>query len=408
MKIFFILTLFLSSAGFAQPLGWSDIEQQILGSNLQIQKSELDLKALEHQGKSGLSPFAPELAFIGGIGKKDTIELPEKGTQTYLRGRWNLFRGFRDIYTRKRLNLEEDRGRLRLEANRQLQLILAKELYREILGTSNVLEIFQRELEANSQQKAMAGKKVAAGLTSSVDNLEFELRENTIQIRIQKIQIEKTKKLNELRTLLNLQGDATLEVTGELSLPPREVTGSVANDSSLSKKYQLDQQISEVEKNEVSAEFWPEVNLEAQYGRLTLQENSPTRNDESNILLSISIPFFSGFDTYQKNKAQSYRSMSLIKEVELKKAEQRQRLIQLKLQLEQAWKLFDLNQASLKKISKYYDLTLSEYKRGVKNSPDLVSASERYFEMQLQHFELIAELNSIHTQFEKLSVGVIN
>ncbi len=408
MKWISVFILLLSSVGFAKSLAWPDIEKQILGSNLEIQKSELDLKASEHLSQAALSPLLPELAIVGGIGKKDTVDLPEKGTQTYLRGRWNLFRGFRDVSFRDRLKLEENIGRLKVEASQQRQLIRAKELYNELLGESRVLEILQKEFETNNQQKAMAGKKVSAGLTSSVDNLEFELRESTIQIRIQKVQSEKLRKLNELQTLLNLPNEPGMEVSGELDLPARELVPATSPPSLVTQKYELDQQISELEKKEVSAEFWPEVNLEAQYGRLTLQENSPVRNDESNVLLSVSLPFFSGFDTYQKSQAQSYRSQALRKEVKLKKLELSQDLAQLKLRFEQAWKLYDLNQGSLKKMNKYYDLTLSEYKRGVKNSPDLVSASERYFEMQLQHFELITELNSIHSQVQKTSVGVAN
>jgi outer membrane protein len=52
----------------------------------------------------------------------------------------------------------------------------------------------------------------------------------------------------------------------------------------------------------------------------------------------------------------------------------------------------------LQTSKKYYDLTLSEYRRGVKNSPDVVAATERWFETQRKQFEIKKELETLQVK----------
>ena len=48
-------------------------------------------------------------------------------------------------------------------------------------------DILKEEYKITQTQKQMAAKKVAAGLTSTVDNIEFELRESELQIEQKRI-----------------------------------------------------------------------------------------------------------------------------------------------------------------------------------------------------------------------------
>ena len=47
----------------------------------------------------------------------------------------------------------------------------------------------------------------------------------------------------------------------------------------------------------------------------------------------------------------------------------------------------NLEEKNLSKSEDYYKITLSEYKRGVKNSPDMVGASERLLEARIRNLE---------------------
>jgi hypothetical protein len=46
---------------------------------------------------------------------------------------------------------------------------------------------------------------------------------------------------------------------------------------------------------------------------------------------------------------------------------------------------------------------VNEYKRGVKNSPDLVGATERWFSSQKRKYELLKELELAKIKLENLN-----
>jgi outer membrane protein len=48
-------------------------------------------------------------------------------------------------------------------------------------------------------------------------------------------------------------------------------------------------------------------------------------------------------------------------------------------------------EANIARAERYYKLTQSEYARGVKNSPDVLGASEKLFDSRLKRIELIRE-----------------
>ena len=56
----------------------------------------------------------------------------------------------------------------------------------------------------------------------------------------------------------------------------------------------------------------------------------------------------------------------------------------------------------MKNAQKYFELTLAEYRRGTKNSPDLVGATDRLFSTKKKTFELIKDLEILKTKLETL------
>ena len=46
---------------------------------------------------------------------------------------------------------------------------------------------------------------------------------------------------------------------------------------------------------------------------------------------------------------------------------------------------------NIARATKYHDLTKSEYARGVKNSPDMLGAAEKLFEMRHKRLEIIRD-----------------
>lgn len=396
-----ILTLVLLSAAIAVSAQTrADLESRLLASNQELKSLQQDIAAQDSLKKSTYSPFLPSLNAVGGLARIKNDRDDDKGQVGYLQGSANLFAGFKD-----RANFDIQKKNLELSRlNYEIRLRSAKEELTEILtsmiGLHQLEKILDEEFKITQTQKQMAARKVSAGLTSQVDNYEFDLRESEIEIQRRNIAREHDAVHKKLNALFNQEiPDKEIEgisfaTTGAIA---KEVNLTSFENHPLVRKAQIEEQIAESEKTSMSSEFLPKIDLSYSFGRLTPTEDEVKYN-ESEVALLVTIPLFSGFDTYHKRK-------SAVANLSAKEHAKNQVFLNVKSQFEQlklrAKELVELYQIIDKKLlvaEKYYNLTLSEYKRGVKNSPDLVGATERYFDSKKKKIDLQKELELVQVQ----------
>lgn len=396
----FVIFVVLSASPFVGAQTRADFESRLISSNQELKSLQLEIAAQDSLRKSTYSPFLPSLNAVGGLARLKTDEDNDKGQVGYLQGSANLFSGFKD-----RANFENKKQTLELaRINYEIQLNKTKEELTEILtamiGIHQLEKILNEEFKITQTQRQMAARKVSAGLTSQVDNYEFELRESEIEIQRRQISREHDtihQKLNALynQEILDKELDAlSFATTGMIA---KDVNFSVYENHPLVRRAKLEEQIADSEKTSITSEFLPKIDLNYSFGRLTPTEDKVKYN-ESEVALLITIPLFSGFETYHKRKSSAANLAA-------KEHAKNQVMLNIKSQFEQmksrAKELVELYQIVDKKIlsaEKYYNLTLAEYKRGVKNSPDLVGATERYFDSKKKKIEIQKELELVQVQ----------
>lgn len=396
-----ILMLFLicgNSVAGAQTR--AELETRLIAANQELKALQNEITAQDSLKKSTYSAFLPGLNAVGGLARIKTDEEDEKGQVGYLQGSANLFSGFKD-----RSNLDIQANNLELaRVNYDIRLRSIKEELTEVLTSMirihQIEKILNEEYKLTQTQKQMAARKVNAGLTSQVDNYEFELRESEIEIQRKNIAREHEEVHQKLNALFNqeildkdLEG-LTFATTGSLA---KEANLTSFDNHPLIRKAKIEAQIADSEKTAASSDFLPKLDLAYAFGRLTPTEDQVKYN-ESEVSLLLTIPLFSGFDTYHKRK-------SAVANLAAKESSKSQAILNIKSQFEQlksrAQELTELYQIIDKKLlvaEKYYNLTLAEYKRGVKNSPDLVGATERYFDSKKKKIELQKELELVQVQ----------
>lgn len=395
-----ILIVALSIATIVNAQTSAEFESRLISSNQELKSLQQDIAAQDSLKKSAYSPFLPSLNAVGGLARIKTDDDNDKGQVGYLQGSTNLFSGFKD-----RANFDIQTQNLELtRLNYEIRLRHAKEELTEVLtsmiGIHQIEKILDEEFKITQSQKQMAARKVSAGLTSQVDNYEFDLRESEIEIQRRSISREHEavhQKLNALFDQEILDKDLeglSFATTGTLT---KEVNLSSFENHPLVRKAKIEEQIAESEKTSVSSEFLPRIDLNYSFGRLTPTEDEVKYN-ESEVALLVTIPLFSGFDTYHKRK-------SAVATLAAKEHTKNQVILDVKSQFEQlksrTKELVELYQIIDKKLliaEKYYSVTLSEYKRGVKNSPDLVGATERYFDSKKKKIEIQKELELVQVQ----------
>ncbi len=403
---FIIIILFFSSRVFAL-VGIERLEASLYQKNLEYQ-SQIDLvNSKKSLLSSGYSGFYPSLNAVGGWEQSKTGEplAEEKGYVGYLEGKFNLFKGSKDQAVLKQRQIDLKIAELELEALKRNQRLQLTEVISHIIYVHQFSDILKEELKTLQLQKQMAARKVSAGLTGPVDNIEFDLREQEIEIEIKQIEQLHNENHQKLTKMFGVDvSEAELNAIVFSNIDELSQSANQFNiDNNLTiKRADLLKQKTEFEKVEIKSDFMPSLDLTYAAGRLTPSEVSPIKFSESKYAVVLTIPLFSGLDTYYKNKHATSNVAS---------AEKNKRQARLDVEAEfnilinknkELVFLFEINNKKLVSSQKYFELTFAEYKRGIKNSPDLVGATERLFLSKKKKYELLKDLEILKVQINNL------
>lgn len=406
VKSFFIFMLLYSASANAL-LGVQNLENKLFEQNSELSSLQKQVEAKEALYSSSKSSFLPTINAVGGwqSNKTDSNAQTEKGTVGYIEAKYNLFNGFKDYSLVNQKNADLNVSKIEfLHKQREVKIELTT-LISEMLYLHKLQDVLADEYKTIQSQRKMAQKKVSAGLTGPVDNLEFDLRENEIQIetsQINQLHEETHQKLVKLfgRDLSDSEfNDIKFQSYSELTT----INKVFDHKQNLTYK-QIEQTLEKArsEKTQERSEFLPKLDLTASVGRLTPSENTPVQYNENKYGVTLTIPLFSGLDTYYKVKSSNLNISANEKLLNQKRLDVESEFSVLKNKIVELAKLFKINEQKLENSQKYFDLTLGEYRRGIKNSPDLVGATERLYSSRKKQVEILKELEILKIQIETL------
>ena len=406
LKSFFIFIL-LNAASANALIGVENLENKLFEQNSELSSLQKQVETKEALYSSSKSSFLPSINAVVGwqSNKTDSNVQAEKGTVGYVEAKYNLFNGFKDYFSVGKKNAELAVSKIELLHKQREVKIELTTIISEMLYLHKLQDVLADEYKTIQSQRKMAQKKVSAGLTGPVDNLEFDLRENEIQIE--------TNQINQLHEETHQR---LVKLFGR-EVPDNELNNikfqSYADLTTLNKVFdhkenltykQIEQNLEKAkgEKAQERSEFLPKLDLTASFGRLTPSENTPVQYNENKYGVTLTIPLFSGLDTYYKVKSSSLNISATEKLLNQKKLDVESEFLVIKNKIDELGKLFKINEQKIENSQKYFDLTLGEYKRGIKNSPDLVGATERLFTSRKKQVEILKELEVLKIQIETL------
>lgn len=398
-------SLLISFSAVAQTSpGLSQLQKQLAESNNELRASQAKMEAQKAQAQSNWGALLPELSASAGYAKEKTLHDNDDGYVGYLNGSWNIFRGGQDWQNRKISQGEYAIAELDHDiTSRRLHRELGEAYYKALLN-SQFISFDTEKLQFLKNQRAMAAKKINAGLTSNVDAIELDLEESTLSAEIEAHKTDLQISLDELKTLVNSQDPVAVspkEAFPRLSKSDFNVA-DLSRNPSIMKQNSLEEG-ARLRRRQAVADFLPTVDLNAQYGRIIPQYDDPLQGNESRLSILMTWKFFSGFESWNKSKAAN----SLEKSEAFTKSNLAQQLqTQVHSLSNKASELLQLQQLLEKRqvlTQKYYDLTLSEYRRGVKNSSDLASATNSLFDNKTRLIEVQKELAVLKLKFDELT-----
>lgn len=388
-------------------VGLESLESKLAEVNQALLSLKQQTEAQETLYSSSWSEFYPSFNAVGGWAQNKTDELStdQKGYVGYIEGRYSLFNGLKDhsILNQKEIDLKLARAELESK-KRELRLSLI-ETVSDMIGIHKLQVILEEEYKITQTQKQMAAKKVSAGLTGSVDNLEFDLRESEIQI--EKNQADELHREAHQKLIKLFGEDITDAELDRLDFSSLDELVKLTKQFNI--KNNIEYQKTELallkgqyEKSEIRSEFLPKLDFTFNAGRLTPSENTPMQFNEYKYGLALTFPLFSGFNTYYKTKSANSQILAAEKNKIQKSIDMTSDFNILNSKIVKLSELYKINDLKYIKSQKYFDLTLAEYKRGVKNSPDLVGATERLFLSKKKKYEILKELEILKVKLENL------
>lgn len=397
--IFFLMMTFV--------IGQRSPAETIEEKNIDVFSADKKAEILKLDKKINRSLFLPELSINTGLGKiREIDEEDDKGPYTYLDGRLNLYNSGRDITQRsiieKQLSLTELEKNLKTKELKIKTFQLVTKL--KLLDIENT--IIQQEIKNNNNFSSMAKKKANAGLTSSVDLIDFEIKNENLNLELETIAAERVEFENELKTLYG--NKLTLEeikLYAQNLAPPTIVGRPVIQNTLQFKMATYAHEEATLNTRISKSQYLPTLDLEAKWGQITPHESLFSEKKEYQVALNLNIPLFTGFST------KSYIDQNKL--VELQKDREKQQVqIDLEAKVENDLKNIDLLKKTLLSLEKsqqranrYSDLTIDEYRRGIKNSPDLISASDQKYDLQRKILEAQNKLEVLLFSFHETFIN---
>lgn len=400
----FILNLILSFKVYALT-GTEEILNLVENKNEEISGLQKQIESKQALEKTSISGYLPTLSATGSWKKNslNTLSDSENGYSGYLEGRWNLFRGFKDRTMSRSYEVEVQILKNELEIKKRKVKLEVLKILSEMIELHQLKVLVREENSTNEIQKKMAQKKVKAGLTSQVDILEFELRESEISLEEKEINLRHEE---AHQNFFKLTGQSLEDNDIEkISFSPISFFSISKSKSPIDqnpefKKANLALLKSDLDIDEVRSDFYPSLDLIYDFGHITPTESDAFKFNETKYGVQLTIPLFSGLDTSYKIK-----SISLLAQASQKNRNQVLNNInadyeKLMSQLNEYSLVYKINSKKILNNKKYYSLTLDEYRRGIKNSPDLIGATERLFTTQKKHIEIQRQLETIKAQID--------
>lgn len=387
-------------------------------TSLQIKSEQEKLNSLREKYLSSYGRFSPKISLEGG--PQSTKFADEKSNASSLYGKleWNIYNGGADesALEQSKNDLDTQEKILRNIKNHLKQEV--SKVYYQLQYLLESISLKEKALELNSQQMKIAKAKNRSGFTSSSDVLEFDLRESTLQSDLVLLNQQLAETNRNLDVLLSRPMDKRTDNQGRQT-GRESVKGHLQRESFPLHREQLLEKILtynsqrlqtktelrelESEKNKTLSQFLPKLDFEAKYGKLANEEKIFDGNSNYSILLRINLPLFSGLEDYNSLKSSNAKIAASRLKLEQQGLSLAAELDSILAEVTALNARLDLEEKNLERSERYYMLTLEEYRRGVKNSPDMVVASERMIDAKIRNLEYRRDLMLAYAKIQELS-----
>lgn len=378
-------------------LKYEELPARVSRDNARVQADRDRVLAAEamtgHWGRS----FLPELTALYGA---EAFKLGRSSwdSQPYwsLGATLNLFRGGRDSLEERIREKGVELERAKRDATYWSELTRAREAYWRLVYLENLRRFNDEESELTRKNEQAALRRIRAGVATQTDRVEFEMHAVALKQDRARIESEVRQTLAELRTLLALPGDSDIRVEPDTThihdweeiLPepawpaqPELIQARVADEQQ------------ELQASLGKRALLPSLDLVGGWEQWSEREEAGGALDRRQAFVGAQLSWSLGqaVEGQVASRAAERRHSASHLDWAYEFREKEESLEALRSQI---GLLHDQIHDALKNVERmetYFKLTLGEYARGVKNSPDVLGATERLIEFKERHAALVRD-----------------
>lgn len=380
-----------------------NIRSMIQERSERMQASQLSVRAAERREGYFLRSFFPKVKLSAKEekfkrGRNAWMQQPSYG----LEARLNLFRSGKDFLEHQIRGLETERRLSERERTFSEEVERATSHFWKVLFFREKLRLLEIGLERNEKNLKSALRRITSGVATASDRFEFEINEVNLKRAIIQTKEEEEHELKELAMLLALPPDQlNLEAKYQHDHEFEHLKSKFQNAFRIVKSFEIQSEQKALMAKKELRTFWPELDAFGQwYQQNQREENFANRLDRQESILGLELKMEFSLEPLVESSA-------LFREAEAAALLASREKKELELNLEVEWVELQLlhdqvheAEENIERAKKYYQITQQEYSRGAKNSPDVLGASEKLFELELKRLEVIRDFQTSRAHFE--------
>ncbi|MBX2986277.1 MAG: TolC family protein [Bdellovibrionaceae bacterium] len=400
-KCFLVLVLAFAGAAPAGAAETLSLRSEDLKPRLEEKNARVRAQKSREEGAlegSTARSFLPRLELRASqeqfrLGRRPTLSEPSYGAELSV----NLYNGGRDALAEETLDKRRERRRAETKLTLSEELRSARESYYRLLFLRDSVAVLQDLARRNQDNAGAAERRVKSGVGLQTDRIEFEMRGVELKQNLERVELDRR---NEARLLLRSLGwPETTKLELPETLDHEHDWEKIVEASKPDREMLVRSDLLAAEENELSARresrgWWPRLDAYAGWNQFNQREEDGAEPEDrrwSVVGVRVTMDLFDGFRQRPETSALRAEALATRLEAEDRRARvgvvldnEREELRLLHAQIHEA-------DENIRRAERYAGLTQSEYARGVKNSPDVLGATGKVFEMKMRRLEILRD-----------------
>ena len=393
----YLLGLFIfswSAAAQVKRIAFEDLPNLVRDKNENVQAAQSTLKAEKKRTGYLLRSFLPHLsADYGGEEFKAGSDPSKRQSYWKVQAQMNLYRGGRDKLESSVRETNARMARSNFSHEYQQELKEARQAYWKLIAVMKNIADKKEAIEKNETNLKSARKRTGAGVATSADALQFELKKTMLNQELKQLVLQQDLLKNKLSVAIGLDEHENMQLTSEFVHPEDNI--KVAN---LNPNQNLEVQILnakesvlDLKRSQVARWWLPRVDAYSSYGVPSLSDEydrALTKNNEWVAGIRISLDLGESFEFQNEASARAQDAYALKKRTSHKRREAVAVDHELRHDLNLFHELIHDADKDVVTAEKFLKMTEDEYRRGVKNGPDLLMAFQQLYDFRQRRTDL--------------------